>query len=203
MDLTSVSERLQEIIINDGELHIPGVGAFVVESMPAAFLDDGKTMVPPSKQLKFSYGNEVADGEESLVELSGAILASISAGENFTVPGFGVFEPNGNGISFTADEAFDFAPDNFSLEAISLEVNEEPEKRPEQVVQPKPEVKVAEEKPQKRGLPKWVWGVIIAILLFVLLLLLAVIFKDDLRPLLQDILYSKEELEIMQKWAAQ
>ena len=51
--------------------------------------------------------------------------------------------------------------------------------------------------------PKWIKYVAVAIGVLVLLFVLTIIFREQLRPLLENILYTKEELEIIQKWAAQ
>ena len=56
---------------------------------------------------------------------------------------------------------------------------------------------------QKRKVQKWVvWSAVVVILLLVLVLFV-ILFKEDFMELLKRILYSKEELEIMKKWAAQ
>ena len=46
----------------------------------------------------------------------------------------------------------------------------------------------------------------LAVLIMALLavvVLFAILFRDDVMPMLQKILYTEEELQIMQKWAAQ
>lgn len=197
-----VSKRLQDLIVENGHLHLPGIGSLVVESLPAAFKEDGKTILPPSKRLVFNANKEAVEGDDSIVELSNAIVERLESGESFIIPGFGNFEKSGEDIQFSVDEKFDFAPDNFSLEEISLEINEEI------ATEPQPEEKTGRgapvmAEPKKRGASGWIWGVVAVLGLLILLVLLLMIFKEDLRPLLQNLLYSKEELEIMQKWAAQ
>jgi hypothetical protein len=50
---------------------------------------------------------------------------------------------------------------------------------------------------------KWFMGAILVIVLVAVMVLFAILFKDDVMPMLQKILYTEEELQIMQKWAAQ
>ena len=49
--------------------------------------------------------------------------------------------------------------------------------------------------PQKRN---WVlWGVVAAVGLIIVMVVLLFVFKEQLRPVLEQLLYSKEELEIL------
>ncbi len=199
MDSGLVYTQIQKLLLNNEEVILPNVGVFRVESSPASFLQDGKTILPPSKKLVFE--NVMIHGarlpwQEDLGE---QIVGALAKQDEFEVPGFGVFAKTGQGgISFTVNDSFDFAPDNFSLEAIQLEVNE----MPAEEVKVQPEEKPAPQSGQKRS-PKWIVYVAAVVAVVVLLVLLVVIFKEQLKPLIENILYTKEELEIMQKWAAQ
>lgn len=243
MDFNLICAQIQELLIKNERVVLPGTGEFVVESFPAAFLEDGKTIVPPSKKLRFipvtgEKAGEAASGEQEAVlgELSGRIREALVQNGEFEVPGFGIFADNGAGeVKFTLAEGFDFAPDNFALESISLEENEpvketvslqetvteeptaeeptaeEPLQEPEtpgKITEPlqatsvkEPEIHdVAAKKEAKR---KWMmWAITAAVFLAVVVLFL-ILFKEDMKGILQNLLYTKEELEIMQKWAAQ
>ena len=250
MDLGQIYTQFQKLLLNNEEVILPNVGVFKIESTPASFLQDGKTILPPSKKLVFE--NKIIHGARLpwQEDLGAKIVETLAQEESFEVPGFGIFaKTEQGGITFTADKSFDFAPDNFSLEAIQLEVNEKPaqaapqqEEVPQQEVEPKeilqqdalqqegiqqqeaepqhqepkedmpeePEKKrVTETAPPPRPMmgewvtPKWIKYVAVAIGVLVLLFVLTIIFREQLRPLLENILYTKEELEIIQKWAAQ
>ena len=132
MDFYIVCAKIQELLIKNESVTLPGTGKFIIESFPAAFLEDGKTIVPPSKKLRFipltedqAKDSVAREQEAELVELSGRIREALVQNGKFEVPGFGVFADNGSGeVTFTIAEEFDFAPDNFALESISLEENE-------------------------------------------------------------------------------
>lgn len=208
---------------------LPGVGEFVLECIPASFNEDGLSILPPGKKLIFVQGNFEGECEPWQVELSGRIKEGLQQNGVFEVPGLGVFASNGiEEIIFTIDKEFDFAPDSFSLEAIRLEANEpevaveevpEMEKQAlrsetgqQQVAEPvqvpqmhtvKKSQDVPQSMEQKRKIQKWIlWTAVVVILLLVLVLFI-VLFKEDFMELLKQILYTEEELEIMQKWAAQ
>ena len=214
MDLGQTYTQIQKLLLNNEEIILPNVGIFRVESTPASFLQDGKTILPPSKKLLFE--NKIIHGARLpwQEDLGAKIVETLAQEESFEVPGFGIFtKTEQGGIAFTADGAFDFAPDNFSLEAIQLEVNEnvlQPEDEPQEILPKEPEKKsVKTTAPPPRPMmeewktPTWVKYVAVGIGVLVLLVVLAIIFKEQLRPVLENILYTEEELEIIKKWAAQ
>ena len=238
MDFNLICAQIQELLIKNERVVLPGTGEFVVESFPAAFLEDGKTIVPPSKKLRFIpvIGEETgkaASGEQEAVlgELSGRIREALVQNGEFEVPGFGIFADNGAGeVKFTLAEGFDFAPDNFALESISLEENEPVEETvaPQETVAEEPAVQEPLQEPEtpgkiaeplqttaakeqevhdvaakKEAKRKWMMWAITAAVFLAVVVLFMILFKEDMKGILQNLLYTKEELEIMQKWAAQ
>ncbi len=202
MDFNLICSQIQELLIKNERVGLPQTGELVVETTPASFLEDGKTILPPGKKLLFRQGEAEGEFEQWQVELSGRIREELQADGISQIAGLGTFKDNGEGvISFSVDPDFDFAPDSFSLEAISLEVNEPVKPQVEEKVAPavEKEKKTPQSMEQKRKVQKWVvWTAVVAILLLVLVLFV-VLFKEDFMELLKRILYSKEELEIMQK----
>ena len=206
MDFNLICSQIQELLIRNERVVLPQTGELVVESTPASFLEDGKTILPPCKKLLFRQGEAEGKYEQWQEELSGRIREELQADGISQVPGLGIFKDEGEGvISFSVDPDFDFAPDSFSLEAISLEVNEPVKPQVEEKLAPAigTEKNTQQSMEQKRKVQKWVvWSAVVVILLLVLVLFV-ILFKEDFMELLKRILYSKEELEIMQKWAAQ
>ena len=238
MDFNLICAQIQELLIKNERVVLPGTGEFVVESFPAAFLEDGKTIVPPSKKLRFipvtgEETGKAASGDQDavLVELSGRIRDALVQDGEFEVPGFGIFADNGVGeVKFTLAEGFDFAPDNFALESISLEENEPVEETvaPQETVAEEPtaeeplqesetpgkiaeplqttaakEQEVHDVAAKKEAKRKWMMWAITAAVFLAVVVLFMILFKEDMKGILQNLLYTKEELEIMQKWAAQ
>lgn len=238
MDFNLICAQIQELLIKNERVVLPGTGEFVVESFPAAFLEDGKTIVPPSKKLRFipitgeETGNAASGEQEAVLgELSGRIREALVQDGEFEVPGFGIFADNGAGeVKFTLAEGFDFAPDNFALESISLEENEPVEETvaPQETVAEEPAVQEPLQEPEtpeiiaeplkttpakeqevhdvaakKEAKRKWMMWAITAAVFLAVVVLFMILFKEDMKGILQNLLYTKEELEIMQKWAAQ
>jgi hypothetical protein len=202
------------LLIDNEEVILPGLGKFTIESTPASFEEDGMSILPPGKKLSFVQDSAQVECEGWQMDLSGKILENLQLCGKYEVTGFGIFTSNEGGeVSFSADENFDFAPDSFSLEAIALEANEDiAEKSGEEQVEEKVEkverldgkkadVPMSMEK--KRKIQKWMVWIAVAVILLLVLVLFVVLFKEDFMELLKRLLYSREELEIMQKWAAQ
>lgn len=240
MDFNLICIEIQELLINNESVTLPGIGKLVIENQSATFMQDGLAIAPPSKKLQFiPQGNLVQEGENTsdIAQLSGRIIENLVAHGEFTVPGLGTFTKKGDSpIAFAADPNFNFSPDNFALEAIALEaIAPEPEKpaeqqelaelaepeKPEEPAKPAEPVKTAPAKPEpapvekktaaqksdvehkKECRRKWLMGALLVVALLAVMLLFAILFKDEVMPLLQKILYTEEELEIIQKWAAQ
>ena len=165
-------------------------------------------------------------------ELAEQIVLNLQQKGTFEVPGFGIFKQNEEGkVSFEVSPLFDFAPDSFSLEAIALEVMDpapvqEPVNELEQVVAEEaeaPQEQEAEEatvepveKPHVESVlekhdvthnavqkQKWALWCAIALIVVLIVVLFVLLFKEPLAEALKNVLYSKEELEIIRQWQAQ
>ena len=225
-DFSLVCSQIQELLIDNEEVILPGLGKFTIESTPASFKEDGMSILPPGKKLSFEQDSAQVECEGWQKDLSGKILENLQLCGKYEVTGFGIFTSNEVGeVSFSADENFDFAPDSFSLEAIALEANEDiAEKFGEKQVD-EPEVTLVKKQveakvgnveklekkkadvpmsvEEKRKIQKWMLWIAVAVILLLVLVLFVVLFKEDFMELAKRLLYSREELEIMQKWAAQ
>lgn len=236
MDSSIICSKLQDLLIKNERVTLPGVGELVIECIPATFLQEENKIFPPRKELVFVPSPNVVGTEEFLKNLSGKIMETLALEGEFEIPGFGKFTDNGGGeVKFTVNEDFDFAPDNFSLESIALEPNipaaqesqnmqqesgqaAEIPAEPESAGEPEDAAAEPAEQPatpevtnrekhdvaaKKEAHRKWMMWLLVAAAALAVIILFIILFKDDLQPLLQNILYTDEELEIMKKWAAQ
>ena len=231
MDFNLICSQIQQLLIKNERVVLPHTGELVVEATPASFMDDGKTILPPCKKLLFRQGEAEGKYEQWQEELSGRIREALVQDGEFEVPGFGIFADNGAGeVKFTLAEGFDFAPDNFALESISLEENEPVEETvaPQETVAEEPTAEEPLQEPEtpgkiaeplkttpakeqevhdvaakKEAKRKWMMWAITAAVFLAVVVLFMILFKEDMKGILQNLLYTKEELEIMQKWAAQ
>lgn len=298
MNLAVISVLLQELLFDNQRITLPGVGTFLLEEIPASFLEESNIMLPPTKKIVFDgkqakndgllenayarkTGLVLEDSKRDLLFLSKKVKEAISNDLKVVIPGFGTLYNNKGDISFEKDRDFDVSPESFGLDVITieqpeiptvqpyadsqvpvefdlsnLELNIEPEVKeqtedipqlsnvveetdsslelenneqqleqvaivaeksenntPETVAQEaeptivsqvQEEPKVCDELQKgnkKERTINVVMKLLVALVVILLIILLLVIFKDSIASLLKHILYSKEELEIMEKWA--
>lgn len=237
-DLSSI---FRKIVLRDGELILPFMGAIRLEDVPASFSEDGMVVCPPTKKLAFdNYNlssndillNEYAMQREisrmaakkALYKDLEELRSSVEKEGTYILEGFGTFlYDKENGYSVDPAPGFELSTETFGLS--TLDLRDKPELEPEPVVEPEPEPvpepepepepviepvpaeepepiaepePVAEPPVKKKSRSSKVLLVLLTILaILVILVLLVLIFKEELRPILEKILYSKEELEIL------
>ncbi|MBR4802614.1 MAG: hypothetical protein IK041_07360 [Bacteroidales bacterium] len=233
MNAAELSSLFRKIVLRDGELILPFMGAIRLEDVPARFSENGMVVCPPGKKLTFdNYNlssndillNEYAQQREishiaakrALYKDIEELRTTVEKEGKYTLEGFGSFlYDKENGYNVDPAPGFELSTETFGLETLDLrdkpepepepvvaEPEPEPEPAPEQEVAPEPTAKekpVAEKEPvKKKNRTGKVLLYIIAVLAFLLILAaLVYIFKEELRPVLEKILYSKEELEIL------
>ncbi len=232
-----LSSLFRKIVLRDGELILPFMGAIRLEDVPASFSEDGMVVCPPAKKLAFDNynlsSNDILLNEYALQrEISRMaakkalykdledLRAKVEKEGSYSLEGFGTFLfDKENGYSVDPAPGFEISTETFGLSTLDLRDKQEPE--PEPVTEPEPEPvtepepipepepviepvsepvpePVAEEPAKKKSRSSKVLLILLTILaILVILVLLILIFKEELRPILEKILYSKEELEIL------
>ena len=208
MEIALVYREIQQLLIENEDVILPEVGRFAVVAKSATFLEDCKAILPPKKELLFSPSSE--QGENDVFEpwqheLAEEISLQLQQNGSFEVPGFGIFRQSERGeVSFEVSPEFDFAPDSFFLEAISLELNPEPvEKVVEQPAAPQPAPVVPQPEPEPANEAKkqkaLMW-ILVAAIVILLVILFIVLFKDQFALMIRNLLYTEEELQIIDQW---
>ena len=143
MDIDLFSDMVRNLILDNDEVTLPGLGTFVSELMPATFSDKGYTINPPYRRLSFRQRwNEddtlladfysEANGTDR--EMSSRILSDFISGMRETLqtkkvvpmPGLGRLRATKeNTFFFIADEDLDIYPYGFGLAPVSLKTHEE------------------------------------------------------------------------------
>lgn len=236
-----LSSLFRKIVLRDGELILPFMGAIRLEDVPASFSEDGMVVCPPAKKLAFDNynlsSNDILLNEYALQrEISRMaakkalykdledLRAKVEKEGSYTLEGFGTFLfDKENGYSVDPAPGFEISTETFGLSTLDLRDKQEPEPEPipepepepvtepEPIPEPEPVIEpvsepvpepvpepVAEEPAKKKSRSSKVLLILLTILaILVILVLLILIFKEELRPILEKILYSKEELEIL------
>lgn len=143
MDIDLFSEMVRNLILDNDEVTLPGLGTFVSEVMPSSFSDKGYTINPPYRRLSFRQRGSGNDGmlAEFYAKVNGMdpdtsrrILDEFIAGLKETLqtkkvvvfPGLGRLRATKeNAFFFVADEDLDIYPYGVGLEPVSLKTHEE------------------------------------------------------------------------------
>ena len=278
MNLSDLSNLLRQLLSENDEVSLPGMGHFVIVDIPSELINGGKAITPPSRKIVFESsdgdsdkllvlaycrerGISENDAAKELSELLRQFKKELVDNAGAEIPGFGrITFGAGGSFVFEADDSFDVAADSYCLETLPLKImndqqpveeefvidsmdiemadpeeneqldelknvdDSEPEKlqpetvekedaivpenpeeteNPEEqeepaeiVEQPIQETPVAE--PEKRKC-RWILWVAAFVGILIILVILVFLFKEELMPLLEKLLYSKEELEILHK----
>ena len=169
MEITLLADMVKELILDNEEVALPGLGTFVTEVVPASFSDRGYTINPPYRRLSFRERQGSDDKLAQLyskangtdLETSRKIISGFAAGVKdeltkkkvVVFPGLGRLRATKeNAFFFIPDEALEIFPYGFGLQPVSLKTHEETPEEVHDAVEklsaivdvPEPEAKVPE-----------------------------------------------------------
>jgi nucleoid DNA-binding protein len=214
VELSAVSNLLQQLLTNYSRVSLPGLGAFKVEYLPAVFINEGMGMSPPSKRIYFSsaeiwndnlleyalskeIGCDLEEAKQQLADFGAQLMQSLTAGRQVDFPGLGVLRmTNDSEYHFEAENSQKLNPDAFGL----LEI----EMTPLQVMQPPPPLSTppvtisgpAPVKAQKKCSYCWcIWALAIVLVLAVC----GYVFRRPISDMIEKAYYTPTEYEYVQE----
>lgn len=143
MDIDLLSKIVKELILDNDEVALPGIGSFIAEIVPSVFSDKGYTINPPYRRLSF---RQKGSGDENMLidfyarcnnidtptasriirEFLQEMRRVLETKKSIVFPGLGKLRATKeNYFFFVADEDLDIYPEGFGLEPISLKTHEE------------------------------------------------------------------------------
>lgn len=143
MDIDLLSKMVKELILDNDEVSLPGVGSFVAELVPSSFSDKGYTINPPYKRLSFRKKADASDNvlidfyaksnnvdketaSKIVIDFLSEMQKVLELRKSIVFPGLGRLRATKENIFFfVADEDLDIYPEGFGLEPISLKTHEE------------------------------------------------------------------------------
>lgn len=143
MDIDLLSKMVKELILDNDEVSLPGVGSFVAELVPSSFSDKGYTINPPYKRLSFRKKADASDNvlidfyaksnnvdketaSKIVIDFLSEMQMVLELRKSIVFPGLGKLRATKENIFFfVADEDLDIYPEGFGLEPISLKTHEE------------------------------------------------------------------------------
>lgn len=141
MDIDLLAKLVRDIILEQDEVTLPGVGTFVAETVPAAFSDKLYTINPPYRRLSFRQ----RQGNDDLLVQRYAATSGLDEGRAREILRTFLYEmkevlkvrktiifPNlgrlratkENHFFFVSDEDLDIFPQGFGLEPVSLKAHD-------------------------------------------------------------------------------
>lgn len=143
MDIDLLSKMVKELILDNDDVSLPGVGSFVAELVPSSFSDKGYTINPPYKRLSFRKKADASDNvlidfyaksnnvdkeaaSKIVIDFLSEMQKVLELRKSIVFPGLGKLRATKENIFFfVADEDLDIYPEGFGLEPISLKTHEE------------------------------------------------------------------------------
>ena len=143
MDIDLLSKMVKELILDNDEVALPGVGTFVAEMVPSSFSDRGYTIHPPYRRLYFrqrvdetntalvdfyaaSNSVDAAQAQRIVSDFLLEMRDLLKQKKTIVFPGLGRLRATReNNFFFVADEDLDIYPAGYGLEPISLKTHQE------------------------------------------------------------------------------
>jgi len=152
MEIALLADMIKDLILDNEEVALPGLGTFVTEIVPASFSDRGYTINPPYRRLAFRERQGSDDklaqlysrANETDLETSKKIIFDFVAGvkEELTkkkvvvFPGLGRLRATKeNAFFFIPEEDLEIFPYGFGLAPVSLKTHEETPEEVHEVVE--------------------------------------------------------------------
>ena len=138
MDIDLLSRMVGELIVDNDQVGLPGVGTFVAGMVPASFSDKGFTINPPYRRLSFtpkcledkllielySSTNPTVSREAAatyITQFLSEMKAVLEQRKSITLPGLGRLRTTReNAIFFVPEEGLDIFPGGIGLRPVSL-----------------------------------------------------------------------------------
>lgn len=216
MEIEALSKQITTAIKTNGSVTLTGIGTISAVRKAARLSEDGTLIEPPAVVPVFDP--DCGQGQESGEEYSDQIKRAIIERGRVMLPGIGEISLDENGVfRFNPTVRCALNAEFFCLEPIALQpkVNftEIPVKEAASestakkgTAETKGKAAVKESTPEAAGsntdkekTTKTKAIVVYTLTAIVILALLLYAFRDELSPLMERLLYSKEELELMKQ----
>ena len=169
MEITLLADMVKELILDNEEVALPGLGTFVTQVVPASFSDRGYTINPPYRRLSFrerqgsddklaqlyskANGTDLETSRKIISGFAARVKDELTKKKVVVFPGLGRLRATKeNAFFFIPDEDLEIFPYGFGLQPVSLKTHEETPEEVHDAVEklsaivdvPEPEAKVPE-----------------------------------------------------------
>lgn len=224
MNINLLSELLRDLVMEHDRVSLPGMGSFIAENAPSVFSDKATVLHPPFRRILFrskevwndgilacKYAEVMKIGEDEALDqietFTGKARFDIEQSRSMELPGFGTLRLNDrNGYTFVIDKESFISKSAYGLEPVNIKILSKPGTT-EQIRAKASKIFSDEEKIRKIGTgPTGVINNQVSPLLrnsliitgvILIILILSVVFSEQLRPVWEILLYNKEERELL------
>jgi len=211
MDLNTLSRLLKELILTHDRVSLPGMGSFMAELAPSFFSDRALVIHPPFRRLLFrtseAWNDELLENlyaqemKIDLLDAKGRIQSFLNSFKNelnskkiLIIPDFGTMKATDqNDYFFVAEKELFIYPDAYGLKPINVKILAKPGQI-EELNYKVPKEKVPLSKTAKQSIA--VFAVLFTVIAIIVLM---VIFKNEIRPVWEWLLYNREERELLKQ----
>lgn len=223
MNLKTLSRLLKELLLTNDRVSLPGMGSFIAELAPSVFSDRAMVIHPPFRRILFRTSEIWNDGlledhfaremmldidvaREKIQEFLKEFKTELNSKKSVVLPELGTMRATDQkDYFFVASKDLFIYPDAYGLEPINIKILSKPgtvenlgykeSSRRYKRVESAPKEK-EERKPLSPGAKKTI-AYIAVFLVLIAIVTLMVVFKDEIKPVWEWILYSKEERELL------
>ena len=199
MDLNTLSRLLKELILTHDRVSLPGMGSFMAELAPSVFSDRALVIHPPFRRLLFrtseAWNDELLENlyaqemKIDLLDAKGRIQSFLNSFKNelnskkiLIIPDFGTMKATDqNDYFFVAEKELFIYPDAYGLKPINVKILAKPGQI-EELNYKVPTIAV--------------FAVLFTVIAIIVLM---VIFKNEIRPVWEWLLYNREERELLKQ----
>lgn len=205
MDINALAAKIATTLKSQGSFSIPGLGKFVLSYTPSELIEEGRAICPPKIELQFvmeehplqGNGEDEGGRDESakwFEELKRELIERGSA----VIPQIGeITMESQKRLTFKAAERNLLNGELFAYKPVPLRPKESFSNRKEPATERKIEL------PEEREQKKMTKGQTVAISVVAAIIIIAailILFHRRLSPLYEKLLYSKEELELIDRF---
>ena len=168
MNLSDLSNLLRQLLSENDEVSLPGMGHFVIVDIPSELINGGKAITPPSRKIVFESsdgdsdkllvlaycrerGISENDAAKELSELLRQFKKELVDNAGAEIPGFGrITFGAGGSFVFESDDSFDVAADSYCLETLPLKIMNDQQPVEEEFVIDSMDIEMADSEENER-----------------------------------------------------
>lgn len=205
MNFNALAAKIATTLKSQGSFSIPGLGKFILSYSPSELIEEGRVICPPKIELQFAMEEQTLQGNgEDEVETDGSVKCieelkrELIEKGSVAIPQIGeIMMDDRRQITFKAAEKNLLNGELFAYKPLPLRPKEGFSSGKAPATERK--IELPEEGEQKK-MTKAQTIVISIVAAIIIIAAILILFHRQLSPLYEKLLYSKEELELIDRF---